>query len=262
MQITTATPANGSSFNDLFKPMGIPAAQPVKPAESGSNGPTGPSVGGAGSQASANGTVSQEQVFSGIKHTEISTVTGSGDPNQAGAATGPSVSVGGMLQADLVVNLMDAVLPAILVAGFYAAGVKLRKSELQLTQQEKNTIIPVMQKCLDTLLINANNPWNLLAITMAVIYGGKIMEKGGIAWIEAKQEKKQQEALDKLKKKQDIAENPAEYDIANQSAADIQEGKVTLPGEEFSDAEIKAVVKAKKMSREQAKKWLRKQQGK
>lgn len=259
-QATEQTPPkpNTSPFADLFKPLtGNVQPDPVKTPETAPNSATPPQP---GSAASSGGTVSKDQVFSELKTTEISTVTGSAGTPQPGSVPQPgqaSVSLGGLVQAELAVNLMDAILPAAMVAGFYALGVKLRKSELQLTQTEKNTLVPIVQKCLDTMLMNFNNPWNALGAALVIIYGSKAGEKGLVAWIDKKQEKSQQEALDAKLKAADRAENPAKFDPANQSAIDIQNG-VNMGAEGFTEEEIRAWQKKWKTSREKTIERLKK----
>jgi hypothetical protein len=252
-----------NTLADLFKPL-APAdsagAQalpvlPVAPLEAQK-----PPVSGPGTS----GQITPETLSAGLKHTEISSVTGSGVPGQPGTIPGAvpnpqaSVSLGGMVQGEWAVNIVDALLPAAMVAGFYAMGLKLRKSELQLTEKEKGTIAPIMQKCLDSVLLNFNNPWNALAITMIAIYGGKLMEKGLVGWLDKKQEAKQAEVL---KEKIEAAErqtNPAAFDHANQSAHDIQTGKVIVEGAEpFTEEDIRRRMKEGKEGREKAIRYLR-----
>lgn len=257
---------NGS-FADLFKPLKPVGAEPDKATESAANSATGqPATPGAvppGSEASAKGTVTAEQAISGLEHTTISTISAPGAPGQptGQAGTGSaSVSLGGMMQGEWAVNIMDALLPAAIVAAFHYMGMKLRKSELQLTASEKATLSPIMQKCLDSVLLNFNNPWNALIITIAAIYGGKVMEKGLVAFIDNKQEKQQDEALKAKMEAADKAANPAKYDYANQSATDIMSGNVVTPGSElpYSEEDIRRRMKEGKCGRAKAIAWLNK----
>jgi hypothetical protein len=268
--IAPSQPVNGS-WRDLFKPATPAATNPETPPASGSNAATGAPAATpspvAGSAASGGSTVTAEQAFSGLDNTRISSISGSGASGQPGVAPlnggtpSASVSLGGMVQGEWAVNIMDALLPAAMVAGFYALGMKLRKSELQLTQSEKNTIAPIMQKCLDSILLNFNNPWNALAVTIGAIYGGKLVEKGFVAYVEKKQEQKQDEALQERITAADKMENPAKHDYANQSAADIQSGNVALPGVPYTEEEVRAKMKKSKCNRENAIKWLNKKYG-
>lgn len=262
---STARPPK-TSLADLFKPLtpteSAGGSQPVI------NPPVTPQEG----QKPANpaggtpGEISPDALKASLKHTEISSVTGTGAAGTTGAAPigtatpGSSVSLGGMVQGEWAVNIMDALLPAAMVAGFYAMGLKLRKSELQLTEKEKQTIAPIMQKCLDSVLLNFNNPWNALAITVIAIYGGKLMEKGLVGWLDKKQEEKQDEALREKVAAAEKANNPAKFDHANQSAHDIQTGNALVEGQQpYTEADVRARMKAGKCSREKAIEWCIKQ---
>lgn len=264
MELNTATPpqTSNSPFKDLFKPaMGNTASSDTS-AATAANSATGPGAVTPGSEAAKNGTVSQESVFSNLGHTAISSTTVTGAPGAPGGTAGnASVSLGGMVQGEWAVNLMDAILPAAMVAAFYYFGVKLRKSELQLTQSEKNTIAPVMQKCLDTVLLNFNNPWNALIVTVGTIYAGKAAEKGIVAYIDKSQEKKESEALQAKLSAADKADNPAKFDPANQSADDIMNGN-NVGAEGFTEAQIKAGVKQWKCSRAKVIERLKKERDK
>lgn len=252
-----------SSFADLLRPLEPFATQaetaPVVPLSSATATPGTPTP---GSASSASGTVTAEQAFSGIKHTEISSISGSAIPGQSGttplngATGGSSVSLGGMVQGEWAVTIIDSLLPAAIVAGFYAMDVKIRKSEMQLTEKEKSTIAPIMQKCLDSILLNFNNPWTALAITMGAIYGGKLMEKGLIAWIDKKQETQQDDVLQAKIAAADKVADPAKHDLANQSAADIQAGNIPLPGMPYSELDIRNRMKQGRCNRDKAIKFL------
>lgn len=248
-------------FADLLKPLTPVSETPAPAPQSQSN--DAPGASGAvpsGSAAGQAATATQNEAFASLKHTDISSVSGSAVPGQTGtippgaASPQASVSLGGLVQGEWAVNIMDALLPAAFVAGLYALGMKVRKSELQLTQGEKQTIAPIMQKCLDQILINFNNPWNALAVTVGAIYGGKLMEKGLIQWIDKSQEKQQDDVLKQKIAAAEVAADPAKHDYANASAVDIQSGAVAHPGNEpeFTEAQIKANAKKWQCSRARA----------
>src|SRR5581483_25825 len=259
---------NGS-FADLLKPLepmtGGQAVQTTAPVEtappSGSNAATS-------SVASQNGAVTDQDALSGLKHTEIASTSLSGAHGQpattplTGAAPGASVNLGGIVAGEWAVNIIDAMFPAALVALMYSFGIKMRKTEMQLTAGEKNTLAPIMQKCLDSILVNFNNPWNALAITMGAIYGGKVMEKGLVGWIDKKQERQEQEALADRLKAADVSDNPAKYEPANQSANDLMTGKVVyLEGLPFTEADVDRQRKKGKVGREKAIEQLKRKHG-
>jgi len=134
---------------------------------------------------------------------------------------------------------------------FHAIGMKLKKTDMQLTQKEKDTLAPVLQKCLDQLMINFNNPWNALAITVGIIYGSKAMEKGVVSYIDKKNDEKaakenQQQAstvkdelLNKVKQQQENAEKEQK-----------ERRRLMIENWHPSEEEIKKRVKEKKQSRE------------
>lgn len=249
-------PVSASSAPIEQKPANEPVAQPDKIPQSVSSAP------GFGTN-----TVSAEDALKGINNTEISPVSvagGTGTAPVTPMAPGASVALGGMLEGKWAVEIMDALLPSLFVVLLHMADIKLRKSELQLTEKEKSTIAPIMQKCLDSVLLNFDSPWSALVITVGAIYGGKLAEKGLVTWIDKKQEKQQKEALDAKIKAADKEDNPAKYDHANQSAADIMNGDVTTPGPDglpFSEEDISRYKKDKKVNREKAIKALKKQYG-
>jgi hypothetical protein len=179
-----------------------------------------------------------------------------------GASPSASVNLGGIVQGEWAVNIMDAILPALMVAAFYYFGVKIRKSELQLTEKEKQTIAPVMQKCLDSILLNFSNPWAALAWTLGGIYGGKLMEKGLVGWIDKLNETKQDEVLKSRVEAAEREANPAKYDYTNQSAADIQAGNVVIDGQTpYTEEDVRRRMKEGKCGREKAIKYLNKKYG-
>lgn len=192
-----------------------------------------------------------------------------------------NVSIGQMLEAKLAIELMDALLPGLFVAIFHAIEIKLRKTELQLTQKEKDTITPIMQKCLDTIMLNFSSPWTTLAVTCAIIYGSKLTEKGVVSWIDNMNEKKEMEALqektgigkkngsiiaaikkDEEKKKEEIINSPVPQPsaIVQELIPDINvinTNNTSLYGEQ----EIREVMKAKNYGRQRAINWLNKKLG-
>lgn len=133
------------------------------------------------------GSVNETEALKGADNAKIPPLSGFGTPLGAGQAVqGQSVPVGGLLDGMLAINLIDAVLPAILVLILFKAGMEMKSAELKLTEKEKNTLAPIVQKCLDQLMINFNNPWVALSFSACVIYGSKIIEKGGVKLLEQK----------------------------------------------------------------------------
>lgn len=139
--------------------------------------------------AAANtGTVSKEDALKGAEHTKlgsfsVSDISG-GSPGSPGL--GSSVSLGGLVQAKVAVDLMDALIPSLLVIGFARFKIATKKTDFGLTQAEKNTLMPIAEACLKSINMDFSNPWQALTFSVIVIYGGKGLEKGGVAFMEKK----------------------------------------------------------------------------
>ena len=178
-QETTTTPTTGSN----------PAAASPTPASSLPPG-------------AAQNVVSEAEAIGAAANTNIPIFSANAAPESgqltAGSLNGTGVAVGSLIDGKTAVELMDAVLPAALVFVLYKGGMQMRKTELQLTQSEKNTLAPLMQRCMDVLLLNFDSPFVALGVSMTFIYGAKIMEKGGVAWLD-KQTAEKVKAADVVK---------------------------------------------------------------
>ena len=136
------------------------------------------------------------------------------------------------MSAEIVLGIWDALLPAALVALMYKLGVKLKKAELQLTQKEKDMLQPILEKCLATINMTFNSPWEALGMTILVIYGSKVGEKSVIDIIDRKREK-------------DATEQPA--------AATPDAPKQQAPqAADFSEDLINRCMKKRKVGRDRA----------
>jgi hypothetical protein len=158
----------------------IPNPDKVAPQEASAAG-----AGAVNSNAPKN-VITEEQA---INSTNNATIPPLSPLNPATAQNSNSVAVGELINGKFLTDIMDALLPALLVVLAYAIGMQIKKSELQLTEKEKNTIAPLVQKCADSLLLNFNNPWTALSVSLLVIYGAKFAEKGGVQWIDKLAEK-------------------------------------------------------------------------
>lgn len=108
-------------------------------------------------------------------------------PNGGGSGSGGSrVSLGGMVESKLVIELIDALIPALLVVLFRYAKMVVRKTDVQLTARERETLAPVVQACMDQLMLNFNSPWVALLVTGGAIYSAKVIEVYGTAQATAK----------------------------------------------------------------------------
>lgn len=260
---TPAETKSTSIFDNLFSPL--------KPAEStqtvSSNQETPKPVNTNTAPSGNNGQV-VSPAMEGLGHTKIPPFSTTGDPGVSGSTPlsgtpgGNNVSLGGIVAGEWAVNIMDSLLPAAIVAAFYAQGLKLRKTEIQLTEKEKGVLAPIVQRCLDSVLINFDNPWTCLAVTAGAIYGGKLIDKGTAAYIDKQEEEKIDKSIRDKIASAERSENPAKFDPSNQSAADIMSGKITYAnGLPWSEEEIRAKTAAWKCNREKAIKRLKKEAG-
>lgn len=156
---------------------------------------------------------------------------------------GHSLNVGGLMSGKLVTQLMDAIIPALATALLYKlAKIRLKKSELQLSAKEIDIIAPIMQDCLNTVNANMSSPWQSLAVALLVLYGSKIGEKSIMQWI------------DKMKEPEPEKEAPEPVKTPDQVIAEVAK-----EADNFTEAEIEAVKKKSKVSRERAILFLKKQ---
>jgi len=90
---------------------------------------------------------------------------------------GNNLKLGNLINAEMFVGLMDTVLPAILIGILQKMmAVKVAKSTMQLSAREKDIIVPLMDKVLMEMNIQVDSPLNALLISLAAIYGTKLME--------------------------------------------------------------------------------------
>lgn len=236
-----------------------PGADPVKPATS---------------EAAKAGTVSLDDALKGADHAKMNTFSVS-DLSKGAGATGPdgkpiggglpgsTVALGGMVQGKLVVDLMDALIPAAIVLVFHRFGLSVKKSQMQLTQGEKNTLNPIVEACLNSINLDFSNPWSALSITLLLIYGGKALEVGGTGWLDKKAgESKPFEApkpVAPVKPMTVVSGGQAKssepvIDKPNTNAMEFADpGPAT-----WTEADVMLVVKRKKCSRAKAAEWLEK----
>lgn len=132
--------------------------------------------------------VNDPGVLGAKKGTEINILSAGASPNgpngSGGPAMGNQVGLGALFEGKMALEIIDSLLPALLVLAFYKGGMVVKKTDMQLTAKEKDTLAPVLQKCLDSVLLNFDSPWTVLAVTAGAIYGAKLIEHGGKAYTE------------------------------------------------------------------------------
>jgi hypothetical protein len=163
-----------------------PTDQPALPGQQAKTVINPPDSGGKQANTGIPGAIPENDVFKAVEGSKISTLSPMQTDPLAGSPMGSSVPVGGLIDGKLAVELMDALLPSLLVALMAAIGAQMKKTDLQLTAREKSTLEPLMQKCMDQLMINFQNPFAALGVSMLVIYGAKVTEHGVIQIIDKK----------------------------------------------------------------------------
>lgn len=86
------------------------------------------------------------------------------------------LQAGSFISGDFTTNLMDSLIPALIVLAASYTGYGIDKKSFQLTEKEKQLISPAMQQYLDSLSINFNNPFYNLLFVISTVYGAKILE--------------------------------------------------------------------------------------
>ena len=133
---------------------------------------------------SGNALLSEKQIFEAGQGTENTGFSGSPDSNEdPKATTRPDVntstvplSAGNVVSGRFAVDLMDNLLPVLIVLGVKLYGFEMDKKALQLSEKEKGIISPAMQQYLDSININFNNPLYNLLFVMGAVYVPKMIE--------------------------------------------------------------------------------------
>lgn len=250
MPFEIITPGGGTSATP--NPAAPAPGKPVTPAESGM----------AGKDA-----VSLADALKGADHTKItqfsvSDMSGKGGPAGSGGpgigSPGSSVPLGGLVQGKVVVELMDSLIPSLLVLVFYKLEIVTKKSDFQLSQGEKNTLAPIVEACLNSINLNFDSPWTTLLVSLGIIYGGKAMERGGIAFIDKKADESRPVDPGKHDKPKAGFKPmaPAPNPTPDSTNTDSFKAPAGLPA--WTEADVKAVEFKKKKGRAAAIDWLNK----
>jgi hypothetical protein len=85
--------------------------------------------------------------------------------------------LGKLMQGTFAVDLVDMLIPSLVVLLIDYIGYKLDKKDLQLTKSEKEALAPAVQDVLDDIDIDFNNPYINLAVMITIVYGSKIVDK-------------------------------------------------------------------------------------
>lgn len=242
-------------FNVMSPPPPQPQAPPVDP-----NKPDP----AAKSPAAAHGAVSEEEALKGGAHAKMTQFTIS-DPSKPGGGAQPigstSVTVGGLIQGKVAVDLMDALLPALLVVLAAKFQLEVRKTQLQLTAGEKATLAPLVDAWLNSISLNFDSPGIALSVTLLAIYGGKAIEVFGVGFLDKKAgEGPATPAASMPRKETPVVPfrgpvDPAPASANNDGFADPAK---TQGPPTWTENDVKLWMKKKKWSRVRVEEWLQK----
>lgn len=86
------------------------------------------------------------------------------------------VKLGSVISGKTTVKVTDIFIPSLLVFLINKAGYKADKNKFRLTKEEQDVLNPVVQDCLDYIVIDFANPFYTLALVAGLIYGSKILD--------------------------------------------------------------------------------------
>ena len=82
-----------------------------------------------------------------------------------------------IISGELATELLNRILPVLLSLGVERfLNIKAPKKSFELTAGEKNTIAPILDKCLSKLNISFENPFIALGLSLSFVYGSKIID--------------------------------------------------------------------------------------
>lgn len=167
--------------------------------------------------AALQGTVSEADAIKATDASKFTTLTTLGTGTGSGFSSQPgnnAVPVGGLVDGALATDLLDALLPALLVVLLKALKLEIKKTDLQLTAKEKNTLAPLVKACLDSLFLNFNSPWVALGFSASIIYGAKITEHGVVRALDKKAERmEEQKTHEAIKQKTEEIKTPVQMNV-------------------------------------------------
>ncbi len=123
-----------------------------------------------------------EKEFSNTtKHTETGAATNvdtsTTAPGTTTVETGTAKkSLSHLVKGKHAVNLLDLLLPALLVYTINLIGYRVSKDKLKLDKEEKETLTPFVEDWLQAIEIDMNNPHYNLLIGISIVYGSKIVD--------------------------------------------------------------------------------------
>lgn len=99
-----------------------------------------------------------------------------GQPGQNGQP-GQALKVGNLVNAKMAMQLVNILIPTLLTIVLKQFSKKqVSKRSLEATKDERDVIEPVLQNYLQSISFNVDKPINALILTMAMVYGTKVIE--------------------------------------------------------------------------------------
>jgi len=160
------------------------------------------------------------------------------------------------VEAKLVIEVTDTLVPTMLVLVFHAAKIQLNKSVFQLSAKEKDTLAPILQKCLESVNINFNSPWVALGVTAGAFYFAKSIEAIGKAKIDQRTEEQKRKSAVKSAEESATAEKVRKKKEAEKNAPVVNAEVVTAVLREWDEDDVKKVIDKRRKGRPDAVNWL------
>lgn len=162
--------------------------------------------------------------------------TATGTPTvEAGTA---KKSLTHLIKGKHAVNLLDLLIPALLVFTINLIGYRIGKDKLKLDKEEKETLTPFVEDFLQAIELDMNNPYHNLFIGLGIVYGAKIVD----AIPAIKKGRGRTEDAEVIEERTDITE---QQDVPS----------IVLFEQEYN-AEIERVMREKEKGTLGARKWL------
>ena len=87
-----------------------------------------------------------------------------------------NVKLGKVISGKNAVAMINIFIPSFVVFAFRRFGYTTTKPQWKLNKEEQETLNPVVQDCLDYIVINFDNPFYALAFVASMVYGAKAMD--------------------------------------------------------------------------------------
>lgn len=111
-------------------------------------------------------------------NTDNNAANDANDPNNTGVVAKEKKNrLGKLMGGMFAVDLVDMLIPSLVVLLMNYLGYIMEKKDLQLSKSEKEALAPAVQDVLDDINIDFDNPYINLAVMVSIVYGSKIIDK-------------------------------------------------------------------------------------